>query len=83
MCMNWLFHSYLVPVLELFQSDTKSMVFEYKATQILEIVLLNFYFDLCQILPISYHNTYTFLLLPNHNFYYVDWLIFSITELNF
>ena len=47
--MNWLFHSYLVSVLELFQSDIKSMVFVHKAAQTLEIVLLDFYLNLYQI----------------------------------
>ena len=69
MHMNQLFHSYLVSVLELFKPDIESMVFEYKAAQILEIVLLNFYFDLYQMSLISYHNICTFPLLPNHNSY--------------
>ena len=61
--------SYLVSVLELFQSNIVSMVFEYMVAQILETVLLDFYHDLCQTSLISYHNTCTFPLLPNHNSY--------------
>ena len=62
MYMNQLFHSYLVSVLELFQPGIESVAFVCMVIQKLEIVLLNFYFDLCQMLPISYHNIYTFLL---------------------
>ena len=60
--MNQPFYSYLVSVLELFQLDIESVVFVYRVAQKLEIVLLNFYFDLCQTSPISYHNMYTFPL---------------------
>ena len=78
--MNQLFCSYLVSVLELFQPDIVSVVFEYKAAQILEIILLNFYLNLYQTLLISYHNTYTFLLLLNHNSCFTSCNIFANFE---
>ena len=60
--MNQLFYSYLVSELELFQPGTQSVVSVCRAVQKLETVLLSFNYGLYQMLPVSYHNTYTYLL---------------------
>ena len=62
MYMNQLFYSYLVLVLELFQPSIESVAFVCMVAQKLEIVLLNFYSDICQMLPIH-------IIIFVHSFY--------------
>ena len=64
---NLLFYSYLVLELELFQSDTESVVFMYMAEQKLETILSNCCLGLYQTSPVSCHNIYTSLSKLDHN----------------
>ena len=53
----------------LFQFDTVSVVSEYRAAHIAEIVLLNFSFCLYQMLPTLYHNKDINVIKLSHNLY--------------
>ena len=65
--MTELIHSYPKLEQELFQFDTSLAFFVYRVVQILGIVLFNFFLDIFQMSPISYHNTHISMSKLNHN----------------